>query len=384
MVGYGILGTILAWQFPNEHMGWILVNVFLFYLFTVAVIVPHELGHAFAGQWVGFRIIKIIIGVGKPIWKGKLFGFDTEIGTVPLGGFAFGAPRVVEGYRRKLLAFVAAGPATNLLLLLLILPAVQDHKLWTMHPLNQSISPAPVFFYANLWVLICNLLPFSVNHAFGRFPTDGKQILSLPFMKPEAAAQAHAGYFAVEGAEAHRKGQLQEAHEWFERGLSLYPDNENLVVGKGLWLIAQEDFTAAREAFCALLERSPQKPAFRTIMLNNIAWCDVMMNDPSLLDEADRFSKEAMAMAGGMAFIKDTRGTVLVALGRFEEAVPLLKEAMLEHEGSRKTDCACWIAIAEAERGNRTEAERYIQEARKAEPKPKSLARAERALAQTQ
>jgi tetratricopeptide (TPR) repeat protein len=381
-LGYGLAGAVFAWFWPEKGTGWFLLHLFLFQLFAIATILPHELGHAFVARWAGFRTFKIVVGMGRPVWKGKLFQFETELGLVPAGGFAFMAPRQVEGYRRKLFAIVSAGPAVNLLLLIAILPAVDPASLWNFSTLEEGFAPAVMFFYANLWVLAANLLPYSFTHPLGRFPTDGKQILCLPFMKPEAAAQAHASYFAAEAAEHHNQGNFQEAFQWFERGLALYPKDPALLVGRGLQLLDSGEFHAARDTFHRLLDQSSLHPAFRPVLMNNIAEANIMAGDPSLLEEADHFSKEAIAALGNMPQVKGTRGAVLVELGRWDEAIPLLQQAMQENEtAANKAENACWIAIAEARRGNRTQAENYLEQARQLWPSAPCLPRAERVTA---
>ncbi|HKS38207.1 MAG TPA: tetratricopeptide repeat protein, partial [Verrucomicrobiae bacterium] len=79
--------------------------------------------------------------------------------------------------------------------------------------------------------------------------------------------------------------------------------------------------------------------------------------------------------------IRGTRGTALAALGRFDEALPLLHEAMRGAEYlNHKASNACTISMAEARRGNLDVARSFLEEARKLEPKCHLLPRAESVL----
>ena len=380
-LGYGVIGGLFALLLPRQTFGWFLCNLFLFQFFSIVTIVPHELGHALVGRWVGFRVFKILVGMGKPVWTGKVFGFSTEIGVVPTGGFTFVAPKELTGYRRKAAAMVLAGPAVNLLLVLIILPAIDPANLWKWRAIDKEFSPSVMFFYANLWVLITNLLPYDFKHPLGKFATDGKLIIQLPFKKPEALSETHALYFAWEGAELTNQGRLNEANEIYDRGLAQYPKNMHLLSAKGIRHLYEGDFAKAREAFQQVLEQCSNIPGYRALMLNNIAYTNILAGDPELLDEADRFSTEALLILSSMPEVKGTRGSVLLARGRFDEAIPLLQYAADHVLSSRnKAENFSWLAIAEAGRGNHMAAQKFIAQARSFNPDSHALARAERAL----
>jgi hypothetical protein len=55
----GVIGLTLTLTLPSRTSGWLLLNLFLFELSLIASIVPHELGHAFAARWLGFRVFKV-------------------------------------------------------------------------------------------------------------------------------------------------------------------------------------------------------------------------------------------------------------------------------------------------------------------------------------
>jgi hypothetical protein len=115
--------------------------------------------------------------------------------------------------------------------------------------------------------------------------------------------------------------------------------------------------------------------------LNNIAYTDALLGGPELLMEADRYSVEAMTNLSWMPSVKGTRGTVLLELGKLDEAVPLLRETMLMHDiPNNKAQNACLLAMAETRRGNLNAGRKYLDEARKFDSTCFLLERAQNSL----
>ena len=72
---------------------------------------------------------------------------------------------------------------------------------------------------------------------------------------------------------------------------------------------------------------------------------------------------------------------MLVALGKFEEGLQLLRKSMEDaHAPRSKADNACYIAMAFAQAGKRDEAIKYLQLARQLDNKSPLLPRAEMAV----
>jgi tetratricopeptide (TPR) repeat protein len=238
-----------------------------------------------------------------------------------------------------------------------------------------------MFFLANVVIAFGNLWPSSQPTPLGEIPSDGKQLLQLLKADPARAAQSHASWFLVEATVCQEQGQYGEALAWLERGLKLYPDNLHLLTLFGTNLLSLARFNEARNCFLKILPRTDQDRLLHSILLNNIAYADALIGGPELLAEADRYSAEAIKNLSWMPSIKGTRGIVLSELGKLDEAVPLLREAMRTHEVPRnQAQNACLLAIAEARRGDLNLARRYLEEARNFDPACFLLERAQKLL----
>jgi tetratricopeptide (TPR) repeat protein len=247
--------------------------------------------------------------------------------------------------------------------------------------MEQGLQLGLVFLYANLAVLVENLWPHDVTTGFGSFPSDGKQLFLTFRMSREKRELHHVANFVMEASVCHQRGDYEGARQWVEKGLALYPENEVLLNWYGVIAMDLGVYDKARECFLKLLHRESKQPLMRPLMLNNIAYANALLGGVDLLKEADAFSHEAMTAMSWMPAVRGTRGTVLVAMGRLEEALPLLHDSMSQAEiPSHKAQNACFIAEAECRRGNFDVARTYLEEARKLEPKCSLLSRAERTL----
>ncbi len=149
----------------------------------------------------------------------------------------------------------------------------------------------------------------------------------------------------------------------------------------GLLLNAGE-LEAALSALRPLLARATAQDAIRISLMNDIAYAEGLLGRAEALDEADRFSAEVLATFPWNPSIQNTRGVVLFARGRVEEALPLLRGSaesaaeLPDHQAQRHSV----LAMAEASQGNLSAAERSLDIARQAQPGCSLLARAEAAV----
>ena len=126
------------------------------FLVTLGILIAvHEYGHYRVAVACGIKVLKFSIGFGKPIFTWRLKGKDTDfsIGMLPLGGYVKmlderEAP--VDPSERHLAfntqplksraAVVAAGPAANLLLAVLLYAVVN----WSGVQEPKAVLPSPV------------------------------------------------------------------------------------------------------------------------------------------------------------------------------------------------------------------------------------------------
>jgi Tfp pilus assembly protein PilF len=362
----------------GSELGRLLMNIAGVGLFTILTIIPHEFGHVFAARVLGWRVHQVVIGVGKLLFKRRLWGILFDFRTLPLAGATLIAPKDMRAYRLKKFLVILAGPAVNAGLiagLLLILNA-------TVRNLNFDSLPnwAGLFIIANVFVLIVNLWPHQPKSGFD-MPTDGKQLLQLVSFSEKARMQVLAQQFALEAFICREQSNLRRARELCDRGLASVPKDVPLLNMSGIVSLDEGRYEEAREIFLKLAQNEKQSPATKFLFLNNLAYADVLTEKADLLQEADSYSREAYAALPWMAVVAGTRGAVLAAMGKHEEGLALLKKSMDDADSPKsKAENACHIASTLVRMGQKAEGEKYLQLARKLDAKCPLLTRAEKAV----
>ena len=362
LVGAGILIFSIN---PNSRAALIVLDVSLIVLFMLPLILMHELAHAGVAKLTGLRVFGIVIGVGRMIWSGKLFGMQWTVNSLPIGGITAVGARPVPGIRAKLFLVYLAGPASHIVL------AYFAHIISRLLPaasFGQRTLGALVF--ANILLALFNLFPRKLSITTGAQGTDGWHLLRVPFLKEHELTKLHVGYFAGEALLAYAENDFNKSEGWVDQALAL--DGNSAVARNVLGIIqmARGEYSASRETFLGLLETEDgREPALHYILLNNVAYLNTLMGDPALLPEADQYSAEALKHLPWVAPVIGTRGTVLVELGQIEEGIALLTKAMSLHPDKQgKALNACHIALGEFRRGEAAEAHKYLVTAQTLDP----------------
>lgn len=353
-------------------------NVASFFIFCVLLVVPHEFAHAVCAWIVDWRVCKISLGLGRTLKQFRFAGLNFEINLSLGGGVTWIAPKETKWARLKYFLVISAGPIVHLLLL----AAVLFGQSWTgsLDDWQREPTPLATLAAANLLMLGVALLPYKHLVTCGQFavwlPSDGLAMLTAPFLSERTIRQWHAYYFAFEAADHWLQGDYRAAKQWNERGLEFYPDDLNNRMGLGLALCFLHDLRGGRDQWILVLNRTDLPNEIRLLMLNNIAWNDLMLGDASLLDEADRFSREAVAGAPTQPPYLGTRGSVLIERGDLDEGLRLVEQAYDGNEDSRlKALNACYLALGESKRGNQAKSQSYLDLARRLHPECMLLAK---------
>jgi tetratricopeptide (TPR) repeat protein len=364
------------------------MNILMWYLWLIPLIFVHECGHALVGRLVGFRVFWISIGYGRQIFESHILGVNIRINSIPFGGTTALAARTFAALRLRLWLSIFAGPATHLVWLgacYLIWGAdfFRDRVL-SLHLLSSS-APVETFIFANAFLLLINLFLKRPGGTRGLAYSDGYQLLRIPFLKEEEIAECKTAYVGLQALEYMRSEQIERAVSTYEDALRLNPQSYMLRHDLAVARLKQGDYQLAREAFAQLLESKETRQAERRmLLLNNIAWVNVILGGNDLLAEADHYSEEAIRFAPKVPSFMGTRGAVLIRTGRIREGVSLLKTAYRQHsDRSSRAAVACWIAIGAAMVGNPTESAGWLQKAREESPEYHLLDMTEREVKAT-
>lgn len=222
--------------------------------------------------------------------------------------------------------------------------------------------PFASFAFANLWMLLFNLAPHRYKTAYGKFRSDGLSLLTIPFSSSADIHQNIVFYYALEGLELRKTGQLSQALQWYQKALSVYPEDTTILNDYALTLLDSEQFEEARAMYNRIIEKQVLNAQIKAIVLNNLAYTDILIGEKALLEEADAASSQAFESCPWIPAIRGTRGMVLVELGRLDEGIRLLMDALGKNEElQNKALNTAYLAMAEARMGNIIRAEQYLE-----------------------
>ncbi len=161
------------------------LSVLLFFVFWIPLLVIHELGHALMAKALGWRVQKIVLGVGKPIFFTRWFYAPVEIRAVPFEGFVQIAPQSTHHARFKHALIYFAGPGVELLLFFIIMRSFGGfEELTTISNDYMSIALQSFAFVALVGAVI-NLIPQGIITKDGSTPNDGLGIIICLLSKDE-------------------------------------------------------------------------------------------------------------------------------------------------------------------------------------------------------
>jgi Flp pilus assembly protein TadD len=344
----------------------------------------HEGAHALAGRAVGLCVIHVYLGRGPSVWERTVGSARLVLQAIPFTGATMVVARSTRWLRLRLMAFYAAGPLSNLLLLVASIRLLSDDDSFE----SFALRPMPLLAFAlvNGMLVLFNVLPSPPRTKRGvtTLGTDGWNFLALPFRSDDKLVPLVTAYTVWEAARLTARGKVAEASTLVGDALKRDPGSLVARVAHTDLLVAMRRWPEAAVRLRLLLDDPAARRAFpdaMALLANNLAWADFMEGDPTLLDEADRRSKEALAAAPERSVVHGTRGAVLLARGELGQAEERLTFAFARNEPPNKALNACCLAMLHARRGERAEAETWLAKARSLSPQCSLLARAEASLA---
>jgi tetratricopeptide (TPR) repeat protein len=218
---YGILSLVSVSVFPGLSIGWLCLNIVIFYLLNPIVIFLHELGHVFATICLGMTVTEVAIGGGKTIFESRLFGIDWKLKKVPDGGVTYILEKSICFYRSRSFLIALFGPLTNFILAWL--PLRFPHEFITINPPGVYIFPGIIFCLINAIAVINNLTPQHIFIDGRRVPTDGLQMLTAPFLSQREVADRVSLSWLIAGHNWECTSNYQKAIESFNRAIQHNP-----------------------------------------------------------------------------------------------------------------------------------------------------------------
>lgn len=136
------------------------------------LLVIHEGGHALMARALGWRVLRVVIGMGRPLARFDVGQTAVELRVIPVEGFTLPVPRNLHRPRLKSVLIYLAGPLAELLSLALLALAVGPAALLRRSE-SVGMIAAQSFAVAVLIGVVINLIPHTAETTHGRAANDG-------------------------------------------------------------------------------------------------------------------------------------------------------------------------------------------------------------------
>jgi Peptidase family M50 len=313
----------------------------------------HELGHLIFAAIGSMPIRLIAIGVGPLLWRGRYGETWLELRILPWSGFV--APYPLVNYRWYWWAlFVLGGVLGNVAVICIL--AKFEAVVATPDKAGDVLG---AIGFAQVFIIVVNIVPRSVTVRGVRTPTDGMRLLQLLWQPRYEAAQNRVAYAARLSRYSRGNTELTispaSSRIWFD--LSCY----QLAADAD----ARQDF---RAALLHEVEAGDLAPEEKMWVLDALVTDGLVSRDPAVLPRLDDWSRQALALYPGLPTLLGSRGAVLVELGRYEEGKGLLAPlAAASQAGSLDSFMnRAFLALADRALGNETAARQLANAARTA------------------
>lgn len=364
----------------------LLISMLVLWVVYLGSVLLHELGHALVARAVNLRPIVLLSGAG-PRLRLRLAGVALNLGILPADGLVQVVSETPQPKLKwRLLAVYMAGPAVFLALWWIGYVPLGHQWMALKAGSDDWMMPGAALVIVNFLFLLSSANPLSVRGDVGTPAGDMMQIARLPRL-PQA--QVNGLVLAAEVTEVLQLMALERYAVAFEAARhhrAVSPGNWIARLQLGTLFLLGRDYEAAFRELSAIrndpaLSGEAGLGLAAALVANNYAWACYMLDDPTLLDDADRASAEAYQRRPNAASILGTRGSILVARGRVEEGKPLLQRALkLHYMRAPKATNLVGLALAALQQGHRKRARRLLTDAQRLDPDCELLSRGEREL----
>ena len=349
------------------------------YLSLYLAIVLHEIGHVAAAYAVGADVPVVSFGGGLRAKVVKMRNLFVVFSPTPTEGLMIPVHSTNRNYRMKACMISLAGPVVNLLAALggmaILISGGEDLSEYTH-------GAVLIWTVTNLFLGIENLFSFSRKTALGTQQSDGARIWNIWSKSDEEIRKLLQFQKLIVASLEFHLGDKEKALTLVEREIDQGNDSFQARMLMTAALADTGRLNRGIELGRKYLEDDGTGLMERALFQNNLAFTLFQTGDESDLHEADRLSAQAIETLPMILAIKSTRGSILIATGRYEEGLSLLddKRFKLEKRGHRASVKAMQ-AVGLASLGNRDRASRLLSAARSLDPANRQLRTAEAALA---
>ncbi|MFA6286894.1 MAG: site-2 protease family protein [Opitutaceae bacterium] len=334
------------------------------FVISYSLIVVHELGHWLAARCTGLEISDITIGHWRRLVSFSIKGVTANLRAAPSSGYVTLKPSLNMYSAPRMIVFLLAGVvAEGCFIIAIACTVTAPDNIHSFGDMFVAFCLINIVFVGGYHTLL-NLRPVEGYVGGDKVPTDGLQLLRLWKFRRERPAQCEFFRELQQVNSLCREGRFADALEIAYPLVKRHPDSIDLWQGIGALHQQTGELDKTEAIWRELITRSGMNACKLAELLDNLSCLPLYYGRTHLLAEADAWTNEAMRHAPNAITLKATRGGVLIELGRIDEGLRFLSEAIKRSECPEdQTMGAAFMAKASAAKGDHAEARRWLAKA---------------------
>lgn len=332
-----LVGVCLLFIEDYIILAYLILNFIALLFFIRLSVILHESGHLFFAKIVGGKPKRMVLGSGHEIIRFEIRGIKVILNSSLKGGFATSNFSNRKYLKWKKFVNIFGGPFTNLMLAALCYYIFGFNNLAFSGEFGLDLSTC--FIISNILIGIFSLLPYKVNYYGIKVPTDGLNLLKLPFQKEKDLDEYINEDDFFQGYEYFEAKEYDKAIEVFNKYLEF--ENTKLVskINLSVMFLKKGEFEKSFVLLkdCLTLLELDKKSIYKAFVNNNIAWVYLIKKD---YKNAVKHSKIAHSTNSKEPNFIGTRASSLIEIGNLNLGISLLKPLVNMDYPNSQTLCA--------------------------------------------
>jgi hypothetical protein len=362
----------------SKDNAWSLWNLLLIVAATPIALAVHEAGHLIMAIAVGFRVEQIALGFGRIVWRRRIGTVELQLKSLPISGASVSCapPNERACTAPRMTLYLMGGIITTIALAAVLYITAGDGLRSLLGYTSCRQSFVGMLFLVAVYSIPANLIPTRTWRTVLAY-NDGARVIQALAKPRTAASWLLSVPYMKSATDALREEKTDTADLILSSGIEAVPNSFWLRYLRASLRSRIRGVGAARDELESVLASYAESNLERAYCWNDIAYFDVLLNDPKLLSEADEYSRRAVRVAKVPSFV-GTRGCVLLRKALAENPRPRPMDAdvlrvirmlrkvywSLGAEKAEKAADAAWLAIAEAHLGMDVEVQRWLRRSR--------------------
>lgn len=329
----------------------------------------HELGHAAAGRLLGYHLYEVRLGSGHLLKRFYFLDCDWWIYATPFGGWCVSSPVSPKFYRLKQAIYILAGPAMDVLLIILVW-FLAAPVLTFLGCRPEEAEEGLILYLLTLgWLTLWSWKPQATRLYGKEVRTDSWHLLQLLKTAPPRPSPSEFHVLSKVGVRCWslwQEGRKAEAARYFlkARKRGILPSHPEFMMEMAFLCKEAGLWRRARRLCVDAANRSDTKSTLHMNAVDLQVCIALDFNRREFFPEEKKLIEAEISRHPDEITLKGTLGAILAELHQTEAALKLLEEVLLKSPAIHdQAISAAYLAWIHAGKGDFESARLYLKKA---------------------